>query len=86
MTAAANIECSSFIYGYSNLSRTRYTASTSMYAPEFTTAIENSQGCMEGGGGFWGFRKPSLVYYKNICHSIRLKLAMPLATCSNNMH
>ena len=51
MTAAANIECSSFIYGYSNLSRTRYTASTSMYAPEFTTAIENSQGCMEGGGG-----------------------------------
>ena len=39
MTAAANIKCSSFIYGYSNLSRTRYTASTSMYAPEFTIKI-----------------------------------------------
>ena len=57
MTAAANIKCSLFIYGYSNLSLlqnkvhslNKYVCSR-VHDKNSKAAIENSQGCMEGGG------------------------------------
>ena len=61
MTAAANIKCSSFIYGYSNLSllQNKVHTSTSMYAPEFTIKIARlllkiAKGIWRGGSGVSG--------------------------------